>query len=239
MLRYALPLFASAALFASPAAAQVQVQTSGPVVELDVLEVVEVEPDIVTLSAGVTTLAPTAVEALEQNSAKMRQVVARLKTLGIAERDIQTSSLNLNPRFDFNPQTNTQDFRGYQVANRVTVTLRKVDRAGEALDALVREGATDFYGPNFGLDDDTAAKTEARANAIRRGQDMAREYARAAGYRDVRLLRVAESVRGREMFSQERAITVSASDVSSGAPPIEPGVVGIGVQISVSYEMVN
>lgn len=237
MLRYALPLFASVALFASPAAAQVQVQSTGPVVELDVFEVIEIEPDIVTMSAGVTTEAPTAVEALRQNSVRMRQVIDRLKALGVAERDIQTSGINLNARFDYDQARREQVFRGYQAGNRVNVTLRDIDGAGAALDALVQAGATDLNGPMFGVDDDSAAKAEARQAAMARGRAMALDYARSAGYSDVRLLRVSESVRGGGPRPVSRDIIVTAS--ANEAAPIMPGRVGTGVSISVTYELVN
>ena len=237
MLRYALPLFASAALFASPAAAQVQVQTSGPVVELDVFETVDIQPDIVTMSAGVTSEAPTAVEALRQNSARMRQVIDRLKSLGVAERDIQTSGINLNARFDYDQMSREQVFRGYQASNRVSIKLRDIGGAGEVLDALVAAGATDLNGPMFGVDDDTAAKAEARRNAMERGRQMARAYAQSAGYADVRLLRVSESVRGSGPQPLSREIVMSAS--ASDSAPILPGMVATGVSISVTYEMIN
>ena len=53
MTRYVLPLLAATVL-ATPAAAEVQVTNSGPVVELTINENVEAEPDLVTLGAGVT-----------------------------------------------------------------------------------------------------------------------------------------------------------------------------------------
>lgn len=54
-------------------------------------------PDLATFSAGVTSQGKTAGEALAANSAEMNKVVAALKKAGIADRDIQTSNLSLNP----------------------------------------------------------------------------------------------------------------------------------------------
>ena len=64
--KVALPLsLALVALAAQPSlAAEIQVQATGPVIELVVNEQVEVEPDEVTISAGVTNQAMTAQEAL-------------------------------------------------------------------------------------------------------------------------------------------------------------------------------
>ena len=71
MHRYVLPLMA-ASFLAAPAAAEVQVTAGGPIVELTVNESVEAEPDIVTVSAGVSTQARTAVEAMRTNATAMQ-----------------------------------------------------------------------------------------------------------------------------------------------------------------------
>ena len=132
MHRYVLPLLAASAL-AAPAVAEVQVTSTGPVVALTVQESVEAEPDIATVSAGVTTEARTAVEAMKANAAQMTAVIARIKALGIAERDIQTTGINLGAMYDYDQTRQRQVFRGYQASNRVSVKMRDIDRTGEAL----------------------------------------------------------------------------------------------------------
>ena len=176
MTRYALPLVAVAGLATPAAAADIQIQATGPVVELSIVEEVEAEPDMVRVSAGVTTDAPTAVEALRLNSQAMQRVIDRLKALRIPERDIQTTGINLNPRWDYDQASQKQIFRGYQVANRVSIKLRGVERTGEILDALVAAGATDLSGPDFSIENDTQAKATARRNAMERAQSQAMEY---------------------------------------------------------------
>src|SRR5688500_9880423 len=129
MIRHALPLAAAAAAFALPAsAAEVQVASQGPVVELQVTETVEAKPDIAQVSAGVTTEAPTAVEAMRANAAAMDGVIARLKSLGIAAEDIQTTGINLGAQYDYEQSRGRPTFRAYQASNRVSVKLRRIDR---------------------------------------------------------------------------------------------------------------
>ena len=93
MSRFALPLLA-ATFMAAPAAAEVHLTSDGPVVELTVNENVEAEPDLVTVSAGVTTQARTAVEAMRANATQMTSVIDRIKALGVPERDIQTAGIS-------------------------------------------------------------------------------------------------------------------------------------------------
>ena len=127
-------------------------------------EQIEVEPDVATISTGVQTDADTAVEALRGSiRRKWSAVVARIRALGIPARDIQTASINLNPRYDYNNRGDQPpSFLGYQASNQVTVKLRNLDRVGEVLDAMVEAGATNINGPHFSIEDDEAA---ARAGA--------------------------------------------------------------------------
>lgn len=229
-------LIGTAALAATPVgAAEVQIAAQGPVVELNIFESVEIEPDIATISAGVTSDAPTAVQAMRQNSVEMRKVIDRIKTLGVAERDIQTTGINLNARYDYDRNTQKQVFRGYQVSNRVSVKLRNIERTGAVLDALVQAGATDLGGPNFSADDDTTAKEAARSRAMKRAKDRAQSYAELSGYSGVRLLEISEAITSPGPVPQmARAV---AMDAVAESAPVQPGMVSTGVNITVKYEM--
>jgi len=233
MNRYALPLLAASAL-AAPAAAEVQVANNGPIVELTITEQVEAEPDLVTLGAGVTTQARTAVEAMRTNATQMNAVIERIKALGIPERDIQTTGISLGAMYDYNQQTQRQVFRGYQASNRVSVKLRAIDRTGEVLDSLVAAGATDLSGPDWSIDDDTAARAQARQQAMATARAQALEYARAAGYSDLRLLEVSETISAQPPMPYLRQVRAEASLAST---PAQPGMVQAGVTVRVTYEM--
>ena len=234
MTRYVLPLLAATVL-ATPAAAEVHVTNSGPVVELTINENVEAEPDLVTLGAGVTTQARTAVEAMRANATQMNAVIERIKALGIPERDIQTTGISLGAMYDYNQQTQRQVFRGYQASNRVSIKLRAIDRTGEVLDSLVAAGATDLSGPDWSIDDDTAARAQARRQAMETARAQALEYARAAGYSDVRLLEISETIASQPPMPFLRQVRAEAAD--AGGTRAQPGMVQAGVTVRVSYEM--
>jgi uncharacterized protein YggE len=234
MVRYALPLLVMTALASPAAAAEIQIAATGPVVELTVNESVEAEPDIATVSAGVTTEARTAVEAMRTNAQAMTAVVDRIKQLGVAERDIQTSGINLGARYDYDQANQRQVFRGYQASNRVSVTLRDIQRTGEVLDALVAAGATDLGGPEWSIDDDTAARAQARGAAMERARAQALEYTRLAGYSDIRLLEINETVAPSRPMPMPQMVRAEAADAST---PVQPGMVEAGVIVTVKYEM--
>lgn len=234
MIRHAISLLAMTAIAAPAAAAEVQIQAQAPVVELTVSETVNSAPDIAQVGTGVTTRARSAKEAVRLNAEAMQKVVDRLKALGIAAKDIQTSNFNLNAQFNY-PNGQAPVFTGYEASNQVSVKLRDVDKVGDVLDALVAAGANNVNGPIFMLDDDTAAQQAARTMAFQHGQAMAQDYARMAGYTGVRLLEVSESVQSRgPRPPQPVAFRAEAAQAKT---PIEPGEVGTTVNLTVKYEM--
>ena len=229
----------SAGMLSVPAAAAViEIQTTGPVAELRITETVQSQPDVAQISAGVLTSAPTASAAMRQNAAKMDAVVRELRRMGIAARDIQTRNFNVSPQYRYDRPNERQILTGYQVSNSVSVRLRDLDKVGDTLDALVKAGANTISGPRFTLEDDAAVKAEARSAAFARGLEMARDYARLAGYGDVRLLEITESVQSSR--SRGDTVVLTAARVESDvATPIAAGEVGTSVSIHVKYEMTN
>ncbi len=230
-------LLAISGMTASAAmATQVNITTANPVIDLTISESVETRPDIATFSTGVQTLAPTASEAVRANNVQMASVVARLKKLGIADRDIQTTQINLNQQFDY--RDGQQIFKGYQASNMVNAKLRDLKKLGAFLDALAVDGATNFNGPTFGIDDDSKFQEAARDKVWATAMNRARNLARKAGYADVRVLRVEENDQGRGYMP----MPISARSMDAAAEkstPISPGELSVGATMSFTFEMVR
>ena len=235
MTRIILPISILAAAATPAAAAEIQLQSQGPVVELSVTETVKARPDLANVSAGVTSQAPTAVAAMQKTATAMEAVVQRIRSLGIAGDDIQTTGIDLSPQYDYNQAQQRQVFRGYQASNRVSVILRKVPDTGRVLDALVAAGATDISGPSFSIDDDTAPRAQARKAALDKAKSQAEDYAKWAGYSGVRLLQISELVNPGRPMPMLEARQMMAIDVK--ATPVEPGLVGTSVTVNVTYEL--
>lgn len=152
-------------------------------------------PDIATIRAGVVTQAPTAAAALTANAQQMTRVLAALKAAGVAERDVQTATISLNPQYRY-AENQPPVITGYQASNSVSVKFRDIARSGNILDALVREGANQIDGPNLSIDQMEAAQDEARTDAVKRARARADLYARALGMRVDRLVSLSEGLDG-------------------------------------------
>ena len=193
-------------------------------------------PDLAIISAGVQTLQPTATAAIEQNAAQMERVRAALRRAGIEDKDIQTSSINLNPEYQYD-QNRPPRLTGYRASNSVNVKFRDLKRTGAILDALVAQGANQISGPNLTIDKPESALDEARAKAIANGRARADLYARALGMQVVRLLSVSEGS-GYASPPPPMPVVMMAQERDAGAKTaIEPGTQQLQVSVSMSFEL--
>ena len=214
-------------------------------------------PDLAMFTAGVVTQGRTAAEALAENSRQMEAVVAALRRAGVAERDIQTAAISLNPRYT-NPERDAmiraREMRepyvppaepsaprivGYDARNSVQVRVRRVAEMGRIIDALAAAGANEIHGPAFTMDEPRAALDEARAAAVAEARQRAELYARAAGMRVARIVSITEA----GGYYPVEAIAVTGSRTfSAGAPPpppVAPGELTLGINVSVQFELVR
>jgi hypothetical protein len=190
-------------------------------------------PDIAIVSAGVVTRAPTATGALEQNGAKMERVRQALKRAGIAERDIQTSNISLNPEYRY-VENQAPQLVGYTASNQLNVRFRDIRSTGRILDALVAEGANQINGPTLTIDKPEAALDEARAKALAVGRARADLYARSLGMRVVKLISVSES--GGYAVPPPRPVMMMERSAAAGTA-IDPGEQKLEVTLAMSYEL--
>ena len=211
-------------------------------------------PDIANFSAGVVTQATTAGEALSANSRRMNDVVAALKRAGIADRDIQTASISLQPRYsdpEREAQIRARELRqayvppaqpaapriiGYEARNTVQVRVRRLGEMGRIIDTLIAQGANEVNGPSFGLDEPRAALDEARLEAMANARQRAQLYARAAGLRVVRILSISEGG-GYYPVQDMRFREVAMAAPAPPPTPVAPGELTLGVNVSVQFEL--
>ena len=239
MKKLILPLLAAAALTmpaAAAAQATMQVQPiSGTRLDISATGEVNRVPDVAIISTGVVTRAARATAAIQQNAARMERVRAALKRAGIADKDIQTSSINLNPEYRYE-QNKSPILTGYTASNQVSVRFRDIAKTGEILDVLVAEGANQINGPSLTIDKPEEALDEARLKAIANGRARADLYARALGMRVARLLSVSEAggyavPPPMPMYARVEAMAADAST------KIDPGEQKVQVSVSMSFEL--
>jgi len=235
---YFLALLGASALAIPAAAAAQPVSAVRPIAgtQLDVVATGEVTrvPDLAIISAGVVTRSASASGAIGANAARMERVRAALKRAGIADRDIQTSSINLSPEYHY-ANNKAPVLTGYSASNQLSVRFRDIRESGKILDALVAEGANQISGPMLTIDKPESAYDEARLKALAEGRARADLYARGLGMRVVRLLSVSESG---DRYRPPMPMAAMARAERGGADTsIEPGEQSLQVNVSMTFEL--
>jgi uncharacterized protein YggE len=190
-------------------------------------------PDIADLRLGVTTTAKTVNEASATNATSMTAVIAALKALGIADRDIQTTTLSLGPVYDYATNTNPPRLTGYTLTNAVAVTIRDLEVAGDAIDDALAAGATTLDSITFRVADQTSAEKHAREAAMAEAKAKAQTLAAAAGVSIDSVASVSETVAPIPYPVYYGAMAEAVA--RDAATPVEAGTNEVSVTVAVVY----
>jgi uncharacterized protein len=239
-----LALFAGLAAATMMTAPSAQAQSGAPYnqtisgTRLDISATGEVKavPDIAIINAGVVTQAADAASAMAANATKMKAAVAALKQAGVADKDIQSQSISLQPQYRY-VANKPPVITGYQASNQITIRFRDIGKAGSVLDALVKQGINQIDGPSLTIDKPDVAMDEARVKAMTALRARADVYARSLGMSVKRIVAISESARGFDgpqpmMMRANMAMAEQAADTT-----IAPGEQAISVTVNAVFEL--
>jgi hypothetical protein len=199
---------------------------------------VSARPDIARTNLGVEATAATVPEATRMANERMTAVIAALKRLGIADRDIRTSNFSIF--FERTPQPAggsvakpaTQPQGVYRVSNLVEVTIRDLDKASAVLQAAVDAGANTAWNLSFELDDTKPLEAQALEKAVDDGRANAETLARRSGVALGQILSISEVVGAAPTPIFAEAAAFKSADAG---PPIERGELTFSTQIQIVY----
>ena len=187
-------------------------------------------PDAAVIRVGVSSQGKTARAASDANAKEMTAVLAAINQSGIADRDVQTSWLSLQPQYDPS-KAGAARLIGFQANNQVTVKIRDIGKLPAVLDRAIAAGANEMSGIEFVVSDQSKLLDKARAAAIADAYRKAELYANAAGMKVGRVAAIAEegSAPPSPVFRTMRA----------AASPIAPGEQTLRAVVTVSYELTS
>lgn len=148
------------------------------------------KPDVATFSFTVASKEADAVTAQNKAGEAMNAVLAYLKEKGVEEKDVKTTSYNLNPRYEY-PQTLCTQWScppqgepklvGYELSQSVVVKVRDTSKAGELVSGVGSKGAQNVSGLSFTIDNEDTLMAEAREKAISDAREQAKTLANNLG----------------------------------------------------------
>ena len=219
---------------AQPVATPMTVPSDGTLLSVAAQAEARRTPDIANVSAGVVTQAADANAAMRENAAQMAKVVAAIRAAGVAERDVQTAGVNLNPQYRY-AENQPPVITGYQASNTVNVVVRDIAKLGRILDALVATGANQVNGPTFDIDKKDPVYDEARRAALDKARQRADMYAQALGLRVRRIVSIDET--GGMGIPRPVPMMAMAKMERDVATPISPGENVLSVNLDVVFEL--
>jgi uncharacterized protein len=189
-------------------------------------------PDNAVIRVGVSSQAKTARAASEANAREMNVVLAAIKDSGVADRDVQTSSLSLQPQYD-SKQPGGVRLVGFRVNNQITIKVRDIGKLAVLLDRAITAGANEMSGIEFRVSNEAKLLDQARTAAIAEAHRKAELYAHAAGMKVGRVLAIVEE------GAMPPSPIYKALRAGSAAPAIAPGEQTLRAVVTVSYELTS
>ena len=196
----------------------------------------EAAPDMAAISMGVSTEHRDAATAMRANSDQVAEMLIILGKEGIGGRDMQTSNLNLHPRYQHRNDGTPPQVVGFVAVNTVTIRVRELEQLGSVLDAVLDAGVNQLHGLSFGFSDPQAQQDAARQLAVVDARRKAELYADAAGVAAMRVISISEAggATPRPVMMMEAQSMSRSDDV-----PIAEGEVTTQAQVTVIYGLVD
>jgi hypothetical protein len=190
-------------------------------------------PDTLTVLIGVSTQASSAKAALDANNTRANALIELLRRNGVAEKDLRTSQLSINPTYNDKSTAIT----GYQVDNSVQATLHDLSKAGTLLDAAVGAigNAVRIQQISFSIGDDTALRAQARARAVAQAKAQASQLAQAAGVSLGSIRSLTELVDAGSPITYDMG--KAAAGASAASVPVQPGQQELTVAVDLVYDI--
>lgn len=195
----------------------------------------KVKPDQASLQVGVNATAGTAQDARNQAAQAMTDVIAALKSNGVAADDIQTNYVSIQPQYDYSGGKQSQ--AGYVASNSVTATIHKVDSVGTVVDAVTRAGGNRVFvaGIQLSNGDPTSAQMDAQTKAIADAKRQANQIAQSAGVSLSAPLSIQVGGCGTTSPTPIYSAQNSAGKADSVTTPIQPGQNTVAVDVAIVY----
>ena len=189
--------------------------------------------DIATVDIGVTKTAPAASDAQTMAIDAMNALTAAMKDLGIAADDLQTSSYDVYPQYDY--EQSPAVIVGYEASQTLTVKIRESELVNTVLGRAGELGATNIGSLHFEADDDTQATNEAREEAIAKARAQAEATAEAMGATLGEVVSYSESMGGSEYPYYRSYLESSDSMVAGAMPDVQMGQSEVQVYVYLNY----
>jgi uncharacterized protein YggE len=194
---------------------------------------IAVDPDVAELRLGVAVSRPSVDAARAAAAESMTAILAAVGAAGVAPRDVRTTLLSVQPRYDYR-DGKAPTLVGYDLANIVEVTARDLANLGAIVDGSLSAGATSLDGLSFRVDDPREAERAARVAAVAEARSRAEILAEAAGVAIGGVVGIVEGGPPPTWPQPKAQMLRAAADTGT---PVEAGTTEISVTVTVTFQI--
>ena len=218
-------------------------------IQVSASDSVKVSPDMAELSLTICPQGATAQEAQAQAASELDALKAALAALGIDEKNIVASQVNIYARYDWSDYV--EKIVGYQASIDITLRELTIDQANSAIPAIAGIEDTTLDGTRFYVSTYDERYQEALVSALQVVQAKAQVLAQAAGAQLGAVANVCENYDSQEyrystVQAKSEADTMAVAEAAAadtgagnGSDMLNPGEIEIKASISVTYELMS
>ena len=212
--------------------------------------VVNVLPDRALIQLGVQSNGKTPKQVQARNAATISKVIKAVKALGVEAKDISTDRYIIEPIY---VPYDSLYIDGYRIYNIVSITMRDVDKASDAIAVAFQAGANQVVNVEFYTSELRKYRDQAREMAMKAASEKAAALSQAAGANTGCVLNINENswsyFNGRNwwnggssqnMWTQNVAQNVASSGSETPASddsPVSAGHISIRAEVSVTFAL--
>jgi uncharacterized protein YggE len=194
-------------------------------------------PDIALIQLGAVTEGLEVGDVVRENTEKMNNILKEIKTLGIEEKDIKTTTYNLAPRYEWT-EDGKRIFKGYTLTQQISVKIRNFEKIGDVLEKTTEKGANLVGDLQFSIDEPEKVRQEARKEAIERAKAKASQISTDSGLKLVKLVNVYEDYYPRTYSDTlYKSLEATGGGEIAAPPEIQPGEQEVTVTIYLTYRV--
>jgi uncharacterized protein len=196
---------------------------------------VNVVPNEVVINLGVETTNMSLENAKDENDKRVQQIIKTLRDAGIAERNIQTANINIEPQYDY--RQDGRQFLGFMVRRNITATIKDVTRLDEVTSKTVSAGITSIFNYEYRTSEEKKFAQEARSKAVASAKDKAEALAKDLGLKVIKAYAVTEDNTGRPIYPMYRRTETTSTSMPMDASTFSLGEIVIRSNVRVIFEV--
>jgi hypothetical protein len=201
---------------------------------------ISASPDQVEFTIGIETTDPNVEKAQQLNNEAARKVIATLKGLGVLDKDVQTTYVNLSQTVrDQDPSRGSQPRTWIYVARKdMRVLLRKIESYENVMSQLMKSGVNQIHSLRFLRSDVRQWEAKARTAALEDAREKAQAMAKTMGVKLGAPLHIIEAQAAPPpMLKTYMMMEVRGAMADAGGPTLAAGELLFTTDVTVSFEI--